>query len=99
MLHYLRYLNGYVVVASYAGDPRNPSWYLNLKANPKAVVQIGPKSLEVLAREAIGEEREMLWSQAVELDPSYAEYQLRTERKIPVVILDPVEETAEYREA
>lgn len=78
-----------VVIASHAGEPRNPHWYLNLKANPAAAAQVGQDRIRVVARDAAGEERDRLWAKAVELDPTYAEYQRRTERQIPVVILEP----------
>ena len=90
MLHYFQELGNYVVIASHAGELRNPPWYLNHKANPAAVAQVGPDRIQVLARDAAGAERDRLWAKAVELDPAYAEYQGRTERQIPVVILDRI---------
>jgi len=77
------------VIASKGGNPRNPAWFHNLRANPEAIVQIGSERRAVRARLAEGEERERLWRRAVELWPSYAEYERRTTRAIPVVVLEP----------
>ncbi len=79
----------FIVVASYLGEPRHPSWWLNLTANPRATVQIGNRTIAVGAREAEGEERERLWQQAVRLMKDYEVYQQRTSRRIPVVVLEP----------
>lgn len=79
----------YVIVASKGGYPRNPAWFHNLRANPDATVQVGSAKLEVRARVATGDERERLWRRAVELYAPYAEYQRRTERQIPLVVLEP----------
>ncbi|RMF24973.1 MAG: nitroreductase family deazaflavin-dependent oxidoreductase [Deltaproteobacteria bacterium] len=81
----------FVVIASYLGEPRHPSWWLNLTADPHATVQIGGRTIAVRAREAEGEERDRLWRRAVELMADYAVYQERTSRRIPVVVLEPVE--------
>ena len=78
------------IIASKGGFPKNPAWLYNLRANPETTVQIRGAHRRVRAREAAGEERERLWKRAVELYPSYAQYQRRTERQIPVVVLDPV---------
>jgi deazaflavin-dependent oxidoreductase (nitroreductase family) len=77
------------IIASKGGHPRNPAWFHNLRANPEAAVQIGSKQRPVRARLAEGEERERLWSRAVELWPPYADYQQRTDRAIPIVVLEP----------
>jgi F420H(2)-dependent quinone reductase len=76
-----------VVIASKGGDPRHPSWFLNLRG-AEAEVQIGRERRRVRAREAEGEERERLWAQMVSLYPPYAEYQQKTTRRIPVVVLE-----------
>lgn len=78
-----------VVIGSNAGGDRDPLWWQNLKAHPDAKVQIGPKRLAVRAREAEDTERQLLWARIVERDPSYAEYERRTKRRIPVVVLEP----------
>lgn len=79
----------YVIVASKGGYPRNPAWFHNLRAKPDAAAQVGSTVRPVRARIATGEERERLWRRAVELYPPYAEYQKRTEREIPLVVLEP----------
>jgi len=88
-LSFVRDDYAFVVVASYAGEPRDPEWWRNLKAHPAAEVMVDGMSLEVRAREADGARRELLWSRIVEADPAYAEYQRRTERRLPVVLLEP----------
>ena len=78
----------YVVLASKAGAPTNPSWYHNLLAHPRAVVELGDATFAVRSSVAEGEERERLFAtQAAQL-PIYAEYQQRTTRRIPVVVLE-----------
>jgi F420H(2)-dependent quinone reductase len=78
-----------VVVASKGGIERHPAWYLNLKANPETNAWWKGKKRHVRARDATDEERERLWPMMVETYPSYEDYQRRTERKIPVVVLEP----------
>jgi F420H(2)-dependent quinone reductase len=78
-----------VIVASKGGAPKHPSWFHNLRAHPDTTVQIGRERRAVHAREASPEERERLWPKAVELWADYANYQKRTERQIPLVILEP----------
>ena len=80
----------FVVAASNAGDARHPAWFLNLEAQPDAEVQFGRLRARVRGRRAQGPERDDLWRRFVERDPSYGEYQQRTQREIPVVILEPV---------
>lgn len=87
-LSYLPRGDSYVVIASCLGQPNHPAWWLNLKANPRASVQVGNSTVDVEAREAEGEEREQLWNEVVARQNDYAEYQTRTERRIPVVVLD-----------
>lgn len=87
-LGYLTVEGGYVVIASNAGERQHPEWYHNLKANPEATVQAGTHRAIVKVREARGEERAQLWSRVVEGDPSYALYQDRTERIIPLMVLE-----------
>lgn len=77
-----------VVVASKGGNPRHPAWYHNLRANPDAYVQIGSERRPVRARVATAEERARLWPRAVETYGGYDGYQERTEREIPLVILE-----------
>lgn len=89
-LLYLAHGDAFVVAASYAGEPRHPAWWLNLLADPKALVQIGRRVIEVWAREAEGQERERLWQGIVAMESGFAEYERRTTRRIPVVVLEPV---------
>ena len=91
MLHSFPAPSGHVVVASNAGDDRQPAWYLNLQADPVAELQIGTERRRVKAREAQGEERMRLWSEIIKQDQSYIEYQARTDRQIPLVILEPID--------
>jgi deazaflavin-dependent oxidoreductase (nitroreductase family) len=79
----------FAVIASFLGEPRHPDWYLNLKADPQATVRCGAKSLAVRARDATGDERERLWREAVKMNADYEEYSRRTDRRIPVVVLEP----------
>lgn len=79
-----------VLIASKGGYPKNPAWYYNLKANPDTTIQIGSKLIPVRAREASPEEYDRLWALAVEVYPGYEAYRRRTERKIPLMVLEPV---------
>jgi deazaflavin-dependent oxidoreductase (nitroreductase family) len=79
----------YVVIASYLGEDRHPAWYLNLQANPRAEVLVGDRRVAVTAHDADGDERTRLWDAVVQRQPDYAEYQRRTARHIPVVVLEP----------
>ena len=82
----------YIVVASKGGAPQHPGWYRNILANADVEVQVGTKKFKARARTAEGEERARLWQKALEFWPPYADYQLKTERQIPVVVLDPPSE-------
>jgi deazaflavin-dependent oxidoreductase (nitroreductase family) len=78
-----------VLVASYGGDDRHPAWYLNLQANPEVRATIADTTRTMIARTATEEERVELWPQITSRYQGYARYQERTERPIPVVILEP----------
>lgn len=80
-----------VIVASNGGAAKHPVWWLNLQAYPEATVEIAGRKTRVRATEARGEERARLWKRLVEMYPSYEGYQRRTDREIPVIVLDPVE--------
>ena len=80
----------FVVFASRGGAPRNPDWYHNLRANPEAVIEVGTETFKVRARVTESEERQRLWSLAKEDIPAFADYEARTPRQIPVIILEPV---------
>ena len=82
----------FVVVASYGGNPKAPLWWKNLQADPTAWVEVGGRTFEVRAREAEEELKETLWPVFVRHYPSYETYQERTERLIPLVVLEPVED-------
>ena len=77
----------YLVVASKGGAPRSPEWYLNLEANPEVEVQVRGDRFKARARAATPEEKPDLWRRMVAVWPDYDEYQKRTDRQIPVVIL------------
>ena len=79
----------YAMVASMGGAPKHPEWYLNIQADPEALmVQDGADRFDATARELEGEEREIWWRRAVEAYPPYAKYQERTERQIPVLLVE-----------
>jgi deazaflavin-dependent oxidoreductase (nitroreductase family) len=78
-----------VLVASKGGFPKHPGWYHNLIANPVTTVQVGSRRLNVRARVADPQERERLWPMVVKVYGGYQDYQHRTEREIPLVILEP----------
>jgi deazaflavin-dependent oxidoreductase (nitroreductase family) len=78
-----------VIVASKGGNPKHPAWFHNLKANPETRVQIGREQRDVRARVATGEERPRLWRKAVKTYGGYRGYQQRTDREIPLVVLEP----------
>ncbi len=80
----------YAVVASLGGAPKHPVWYYNLKAEPKLQLQDGEVTSDFVARELDGEEREVWWARSVEAWPDYAEYQTKTDRILPVFLLEPV---------
>jgi deazaflavin-dependent oxidoreductase (nitroreductase family) len=79
-----------VVVASKGGAPRDPGWYRNLSTHPEVGVQIKGDHFRARARTARGEERDRLWQQMNRVWPHYAEYQEKTKREIPVVVLEPL---------
>ena len=78
-----------VIVASMGGAPKHPQWYLNLTADPNVTVQVKGKSFAATARTAEGAERDRLWQLMCEVWPNYDQYQERTTRRIPVVVLEP----------
>jgi deazaflavin-dependent oxidoreductase (nitroreductase family) len=79
----------YAVVASLGGAPRHPVWYYNLVANPDVTLQDGPNVHDLRARRIDGEEKATWWARAVAAWPAYDDYQKRTERVIPVFVLEP----------
>jgi deazaflavin-dependent oxidoreductase (nitroreductase family) len=88
-LLYLRDGADLVVVASRGGMSAHPAWYLNLRTDPRAVVQLGPAAIAVQARDATEEERHRLWPALTAVYEHFDAYQVRTPRRIPMVILSP----------
>ncbi|OAH12613.1 nitroreductase family deazaflavin-dependent oxidoreductase [Streptomyces jeddahensis] len=82
----------YAVVASLGGAPKHPVWYHNIVADPRVELQDGPVRQDMTAREVTGEEKALWWERAVEAWPDYAEYQKKTDRVIPVFVLEPAAE-------
>ncbi len=79
----------YAVVASKGGDPNNPAWFHNLKKQPHIELQDRSTKLDYAAREVVGDEKAIWWERAVEVWPDYAKYQTKTDRQIPVFVLEP----------
>jgi F420H(2)-dependent quinone reductase len=88
-LVYVRDGENLVLVASKGGNPKNPAWLHNLRANPDTTVQVGPERRAVRARVADPDERARLWPKAVATYSGYRGYQERTDREIPLVVLEP----------
>jgi deazaflavin-dependent oxidoreductase (nitroreductase family) len=86
-LAYTRDGDHLVVIASFGGGPKNPSWYHNLVANPEATVEVGSERFRVRATVTTGEERQRLYNRQAEQMPNFAEYQKKTTRQIPVIVL------------
>lgn len=91
-LTYLAWGDSFVVIASLLGEPKHPGWYLNLSARPEVIVQIGSRRFEVRARDAEGEECSSIWRALVVQSPDYEQYRERTGRRIPVVVLSPIDQ-------
>ncbi|MFD5784388.1 nitroreductase family deazaflavin-dependent oxidoreductase [Streptomyces sp. NPDC126933] len=79
----------YAAVASLGGAPKHPVWYHNVVADPRVELRDGTERWDMIAREATGEEKAMWWERAVAAFPPYAEYQEKTDRRIPLFILEP----------
>jgi deazaflavin-dependent oxidoreductase (nitroreductase family) len=86
-LAYLRDGDRIVIIASFAGGPRNPDWYYNLLAHPTVTVELGSERFAAQATVTSGEERQRLFDQQARLVPHFAEYQRKTSRQIPVIAL------------
>lgn len=80
---------GYVIIASRGGSPTHPQWYLNILAEPRVELQVKSNKFAARARTAESPEREQLWAEATKTWPKYDEYQSRTTRMIPVVVIEP----------
>jgi deazaflavin-dependent oxidoreductase (nitroreductase family) len=81
---------GYAVFASKGGAPAHPAWYHNVLAHPRVTAEIGTGKVELLARVAEGAERERIWAAQKDAHPGFADYERKTTRQIPVIILEPV---------
>ncbi|WP_066586372.1 nitroreductase family deazaflavin-dependent oxidoreductase [Cellulomonas timonensis] len=81
----------YAVVASLGGAEKNPVWYYNVVADPHVELQDGPQKWDMIARELKGDEKALWWERAVAAYPDYADYQRKTEREIPVFVLERAE--------
>jgi deazaflavin-dependent oxidoreductase (nitroreductase family) len=88
-LIYIRDGQRFVIAAAYAGSDTDPSWWRNLRADPRAVAQVNSDTFTVEAELATADERPDLWRRLVEMYPYFTDYQQRTNRVIPVVILTP----------
>ncbi|MFG2026412.1 nitroreductase family deazaflavin-dependent oxidoreductase [Streptomyces sp. NPDC048825] len=82
----------YAAVASLGGSPKHPVWYYNVKADPQVELQDGTVRQDMTAREVTGEEKALWWERAVAAYPPYASYQKKTDREIPVFVLEPVDD-------
>jgi len=80
-----------VIIASRGGDPRNPPWYYNLVANPVVIVEVGTEKFKAKATQVYGAERDRLFAEAAKRMPLFSEYQNKTERQIPLLILTRIE--------
>ena len=80
----------YAVVASQGGSPKNPVWYYNLVEDPRVELQDGPIKQDMVAHEATSDEKSAWWERAVAAWPDYADYQKRTDREIPLFVLEPL---------
>jgi deazaflavin-dependent oxidoreductase (nitroreductase family) len=89
-LIYQRHGDDYLVVASKGGSPEPPAWYLNLQANPEVRVQVKGDRFAARARTATPDEKPELWQAMTAVWPAYDEYQTKTDREIPVVVLERV---------
>jgi len=88
-LLYLEDGGSFAIVASYAGAAKHPAWFFNLEANPQVELQVRSRRFSATARQASAEEKAQLWPRLVAIYPAYADYQKRTTRDIPVVIVSP----------
>jgi len=79
-----------VIAAAYSGSDTDPAWWLNLRADPRAEVQVMGSTMQVEATEASSDDRPELWRRLVQMYPYFADYERRTTRQIPVIVLNPV---------
>jgi deazaflavin-dependent oxidoreductase (nitroreductase family) len=88
-LLYIKDGEDFVLIASNGGASSHPAWYLNLRANPVATVEVGERKVRVRAEEVDGEEKARLWQKMVAMYSSYDDYQEKTDREIPLLVLHP----------
>jgi deazaflavin-dependent oxidoreductase (nitroreductase family) len=88
-LIYRQFGNDYLIVASKGGAPEPPEWFRNLEAHPETVIQVQDRKIPVQARVATADEKPAMWAHMVEAWPDYEDYQRKTDRDIPVVVLEP----------
>jgi len=81
---------GYAVFASKGGAPTNPDWYHNLQAHPDVEAEIGTETVKLRARVARGAERDQIWEAHKAANPGFGDYERKTARQIPVILLEPV---------
>ncbi|QSE86359.1 nitroreductase family deazaflavin-dependent oxidoreductase [Rhodococcus koreensis] len=81
----------YVLVASMGGSPKHPVWYFNIAVNPRVELRDGDVVRDYLAREVTGDTKAQWWARAVDAFPPYADYQAKTDREIPVFVLEPID--------
>jgi deazaflavin-dependent oxidoreductase (nitroreductase family) len=89
-LLYVDYGDAYLIMGSKGGNVDHPVWYLNLQANPECEIRVSTLRTRARARTLEGAERAEAWAKVAERHPTYAKYQARTEREIPVVLLEPI---------
>jgi deazaflavin-dependent oxidoreductase (nitroreductase family) len=80
----------FAIFGSRGGSPRNPDWFHNVKANPEVAVEVGTERIDGKARVAEGEERERIWEKQKQDMPGFADYEKKTDREIPVIVIEPV---------
>lgn len=90
-LYFMRDGDRVIVAASKGGSGKHPMWYLNLKADPKVQVQILDEVLDLTARDTTDDERATYWPKLVEMYPTYDDYQSWTDRRIPIVVCEPIQ--------
>ncbi len=91
-LIYIRDGDRYVIAAAYSGSDRDPVWWLNLRAHPEAELQVMNRRMQVRAALALPTERKQLWQSLSEMYPYFTDYEARTTREIPIIVLTPVNE-------
>jgi F420H(2)-dependent quinone reductase len=89
-LAYMPWDGNFIVIGSKRGHPNDPAWVHNLRAHPDIEIQVGPDRIRVRARETGAGERLRLWAEAVRYYPAWGRYQQRTQREIPLIVLEPL---------